>query len=1187
MSLIEKNISTLIESQFPEFYKELGPLFILFVEEYYKWLESNDPDYSTYTGATLIGNPLFHSRKLQEYRNIDQTVDSFYVYFKEKFLKNVEITSQVSEDRLIKASNDLYKSKGSERSLDLFFRLLYGTKIEIYNPGEDLLKPSDGTWVIPEYLELTISPRTKTYVGKQIVGSITGATAFVEYVITRNINGKIIDYVYLSNKQGSFIAEELALDDNPSVVDAPKILGSLTSLGITLGGELFEVGETVKVLSSNGVEGLARVTSVESVTGLVKFTLIDGGWGYSNTTSETTVSTDVLRISNVTNSNSEITTFFRDETVLQSLYEFRLNNVTGNFTVNRQIYNGNTSSPSVSVIASVSQNTTTVIGSSNTANLVLNLIDNDIFSNNVLFVPDQEIIFTDNSVLFNIGDQVIQSNGTGNNITGIIASVVNSTAIAPNTATFGSNGVHVGTYIIQPTTGATGYVTAIPRQNYFTFNNVNVFTVRGGSGTFDNLSAISIYTDSTQTTLVDTFDPLQILTGYEYVISDTASSGSDKWSYGNTVVKVGSPGVNTYIHLSSDIGGKVQAYTNVSATANLFAANTTAIGITDVTGDFYGTGNTQILGLTSNTRAKTTLLFSGFGADFNIGIITDAETVRLSPDLISSNNDGPGANSIKFTEMLISGANSTYGNLNSVYIQTGGSGYDNTNIVTFSGGNSGAGSFTAGNASLITDSSGVIVAIGLTANVGNKILTTPSVSVVNSSGGSTGVGTGAELIPVSSLGFIKLPGGDITYTILDLLRFNTLTIGSISSLTNINPGENYNVNPFVTVYEPYVAAYGKRDIVIEVADLTGPGFTFGEYIEQTISTPGVEIKSNTFTGNSSNTYETQELVYSTDGISNVAQGIIYSTSRDLTTNVYTTVLVSNTGTWQNTINVSVLTVSSNSNFEPGNKILQSTTANGILVTSNTTTLIVKNVQGTFTSGSVTSNASPTPGSTTISAESNTQIYKLLGTTSKGASLITNTAPYTASATAKGIVKLNDNNKYISLRRVSMFTEFVVSNTAVGKTSGTTANVVSVSQDPTSNVIGDNAIVIANVVATEGTISGLTVTDSGTGYINNEGVNISSLDGARFATAKANVSSEGIGTGYYSSTRSFLDDTKYIQDGEYYQNYSYEIQTSISIEKYFETLKQVLHVAGKKMFGRVVLDIDGDFNISTNSNITIT
>ena len=51
---IEKNISTFVESQFPDFYKEDGPLFILFVKEYYKWLEEN------YVFLTLVDDTNFN-----------------------------------------------------------------------------------------------------------------------------------------------------------------------------------------------------------------------------------------------------------------------------------------------------------------------------------------------------------------------------------------------------------------------------------------------------------------------------------------------------------------------------------------------------------------------------------------------------------------------------------------------------------------------------------------------------------------------------------------------------------------------------------------------------------------------------------------------------------------------------------------------------------------------------------------------------------------------------------------------------------------------------------------------------------------------------------------------------------------------------------------------------------------------
>jgi len=131
MRTIEKNISPLIESQFPEFYKEQGPLFILFVEEYFRWMEENSESYASYDDALAYGNPYYHIRRLLEYRDIDSTIDEFLVRFKEKYLKNVDTDTNVSQRRLIKAAQDIFSSKGTERSIDLLFKLIYGVKVEI------------------------------------------------------------------------------------------------------------------------------------------------------------------------------------------------------------------------------------------------------------------------------------------------------------------------------------------------------------------------------------------------------------------------------------------------------------------------------------------------------------------------------------------------------------------------------------------------------------------------------------------------------------------------------------------------------------------------------------------------------------------------------------------------------------------------------------------------------------------------------------------------------------------------------------------------------------------------------------------------------------------------------------------------------------------------------------------------
>ena len=48
---------------------------------------------------------------------------------------------------LLKRIKDLYTSKGSQKSYDLLFRILYNQDIDFYYPGEDILRASDGRWV--------------------------------------------------------------------------------------------------------------------------------------------------------------------------------------------------------------------------------------------------------------------------------------------------------------------------------------------------------------------------------------------------------------------------------------------------------------------------------------------------------------------------------------------------------------------------------------------------------------------------------------------------------------------------------------------------------------------------------------------------------------------------------------------------------------------------------------------------------------------------------------------------------------------------------------------------------------------------------------------------------------------------------------------------------------------------------
>lgn len=344
MRNIEDNISIFVQNQFPAFYQEEGPNFIAFVKEYYKYLQDTN-------------NPLYYSRNLIEYRDVDKTLDQFVVHFKEKYLKYFPLELAVEDTRfLVKHIMDFYRSKGSERSYEIFFKSVYNTVPEIYYPKDDLFKLSDGTWYKPVYLELLPgSVNLQSLVQKQIIGSKSGATAFVESIISKRISGRFVDIVYLSSTIGTFEAGEvITIQSNPIINGYPRVLGSLSSVDIITGGENFVVGDLLEITTGSGQKGILRVTSIATETGVVNFTLVDGGFGYTNTAS-VLVSSKVLSLTG----NSQSFTIF--ETLYQPLANIAFSSANGTLAAGDVIESFNNSDALIAnaVILSINYDTGT------------------------------------------------------------------------------------------------------------------------------------------------------------------------------------------------------------------------------------------------------------------------------------------------------------------------------------------------------------------------------------------------------------------------------------------------------------------------------------------------------------------------------------------------------------------------------------------------------------------------------------------------------------------------------------------------------------------------------------------------------------------------------------------------------------------------------------------------------------
>jgi hypothetical protein len=291
---IEKKISNFIESQFPQFYLEEGQNFVEFVKAYYEWMESE-------------GQATLQSRSLLDYRDIDNTTTAFLEFFQKKYLYGIPFNTIVDKKLLLKHILDVYRSKGSIQCYKLLFKLIYNQDVDVYLPGNDVLRVSDGTWVQPKYIEVSNIDDLEMFVGKEIYGVSSKTRAVVESYCKEPVNSAINNRLYISNltpQGGEFTVNEKIILGNDLVYNndpikyaniinkAPIVIGSLNSLRILNGGFNFKTGDVLKIVHvdpsnnaivSTGEDGILKVIMTERSQGSLTYYIQNGGIGYNKT----------------------------------------------------------------------------------------------------------------------------------------------------------------------------------------------------------------------------------------------------------------------------------------------------------------------------------------------------------------------------------------------------------------------------------------------------------------------------------------------------------------------------------------------------------------------------------------------------------------------------------------------------------------------------------------------------------------------------------------------------------------------------------------------------------------------------------------------------------------------------------------------------------------------------------------
>jgi hypothetical protein len=215
MTAKEKFPSIKLNTSIPAFILKDGETLFLFIKYYYEWLEQ-------------FGQVGFVSRRIQEYRDVDTIPTKFFGFLRNEFMKNIPAGTLVDERTLLKNIQSFYRSRGSEKSVKLLFRILFNQEIEVSYPGERMLRASAGHWVVEKSIKVTSANIFETADSFEVVrGGTSNAKGVINQAVCYYDGGVMVGELYLTGITGEFVLNETICDSSSNT-----FIGKLVSNGV-------------------------------------------------------------------------------------------------------------------------------------------------------------------------------------------------------------------------------------------------------------------------------------------------------------------------------------------------------------------------------------------------------------------------------------------------------------------------------------------------------------------------------------------------------------------------------------------------------------------------------------------------------------------------------------------------------------------------------------------------------------------------------------------------------------------------------------------------------------------------------------------------------------------------------------------------------------------------------------------
>ena len=250
------------------------------MEAYYEFMEQQN-------GAVNV------SKNLLDQSDIDLT-DMFVEKFYDNFIPLIPKDTAADKTLILKKIKDFYRSRGTEKSIRFLMRILFDEDVDFYYPQRDVLKVSDGKWLIEKAIkieDITVGGIANSslaienkFIGRQITGSTSNARAVVEgtssyYEGTALVRELKLSSQYKEFSSGETINSTFIENGIEKAISANLFSGGINTVEITNRGSRYQVGDYITVESGTGSGANIIITSV-SGGDLTGVTVFNGGAGF-------------------------------------------------------------------------------------------------------------------------------------------------------------------------------------------------------------------------------------------------------------------------------------------------------------------------------------------------------------------------------------------------------------------------------------------------------------------------------------------------------------------------------------------------------------------------------------------------------------------------------------------------------------------------------------------------------------------------------------------------------------------------------------------------------------------------------------------------------------------------------------------------------------------------------------------